>query len=466
MRKLHWLLVGVLAFLMVACGAPPDPLESLPTLAPTTEPSVLNPPPEVAAGGSVQSGRLAYVGSDRNIYVLAAGSDEPLVVTDDAVPVDGGQGRVYESPTWSRGGWLSFVGAELSLEQPLNRVIYALRPGEDDDPRELFRTSTGTYEYGYWSPAECSDGEACGRFTYLIFRNGFHELHMAEVNGDSDLVTEDILGVGSRSFYYSWAPDGERMLWLRAGSQLDVVDVNDVDSAMTVPAELGFFNAPWWSPVDERWLLALAGEGGNQLVVLDGEEQKDLTGSSGLFNAFAWAPDGQSVAYVEGETAETYPFFDGALKVLAADGSQEVVLEENQPIFAFFWAPDSQQLAYVVLTRDLEAEGAEQAGARPPGNAAPAVQQAGSLAWYVADISTGESRELVQFTPTNEQLYIYQFFDQFAQSHTPWSPDSSQLVYSEVLSDGQEAITVVDVESDQPSPTVITQGTLAIFSFE
>ena len=44
-------------------------------------------------GAALSAGRLAYVGSDGNIYVLSADSDGPLAVTDDATPSVGGRGR-------------------------------------------------------------------------------------------------------------------------------------------------------------------------------------------------------------------------------------------------------------------------------------------------------------------------------------------------------------------------------------
>lgn len=455
-RKLG-LLAVCLALGMVACGPafPEDALEGLPTLAPTGLPPEA---PEPAGGDVLNAGRLAYAGSDGNIYVLEAGTDEAQAITDDASLFEG---VIYDAPTWSRGGWLSYVRQEFASGEPPRRVIYAIQPGEMDAPRELYETDTGVYEYGYWAPAACDVGPDCGRFAFLIADSNAHQLHMAQLSSGDEAVEERTLGEGA-PFYYSWAPDGERMLWFRQGATLEVVDVNDVDASTVLPDEPGLFQSPWWSPVDERLLFSLAGEEGNALVVAEGDERRDLTGEEGALSAFAWAPDGRHLAHVEGYAPNAYPF--SSLRVLADDGDDEVVLTEDDLVIAFFWSPDSQQIAYVTVAETPD--GIEQASSgRVAGHASPARQDL-LLAWNVADVSSGDSRELVRFTPTPNELYLFQFFDQFAQSHSVWSPDSSQIVYTEVLPGGMEGVNVIDVEAADASPVLVSAGSWAVFSFD
>ena len=47
---------------------------------------------------------------------------------------------------------------------------------------------------------------------------------------------------------------------------------------------------------------------------------------------------------------------------------------------------------------------------------------------------------MVDFIPSIDQLTIFQFFDQYAYSHSPWSPDSRSLVFAGKLAD--EAVPV------------------------
>jgi TolB protein len=428
MGRKGWLLAGLLAMGLAACGAPTDVLVSLPTLAPTIvapeDPGAeLRDTGEAACdtldGSALNSGRLAVVCDDDNIYVVDSDGGPPLAVTDDAAGAGAGVVRQYHSPTWSAGGWLSYVMAEAEAGAgSIKNVVYAVRPGET--PRQLLDTDASNYIYGYWSPAECGLGPACGRFAFLMSTPDAIELHMAEVRGDTEEVQEQVLGEGG-PFYYSWAPDGERMLWFRGGTMLEVVDLSHLEDSVVLPDVPGVFQAPWWSPVDERWLFASAGESGDRLVIAEGDERSDLIGDGAALSAFAWSPDGRQLAYAEGFQPSPYPF--ATLSVHSDDGQESILLAE-EPFLAFFWSPDSQKVAFIGL--ELTGPSAPEASASGT-DAAPAQQQI-LLEWKVADVTTGDVRELVSFAPTRSELYIIQFFDQFAQSHNVWSPDSSQIV--------------------------------------
>ncbi len=72
---------------------------------------------------------------------------------------------------------------------------------------------------------------------------------------DEPSVTQ--VGTGA-PFYYSWSPDGQRMVWQRNNRQIDIFDVNANEISRTfdqLPAE---FFAPAWSPVDDRVLFGVA----------------------------------------------------------------------------------------------------------------------------------------------------------------------------------------------------------------
>ena len=46
------------------------------------------------------------------------------------------------------------------------------------------------------------------------------------------------------------------------------------------------------------------------------------------------------------------------------------------------------------------------------------------------DPQNGNEWPLVDFVPSREQLSVFEFFDQYAYSHSPWSPDSRSLVFA------------------------------------
>ena len=53
-----------------------------------------------------------------------------------------------------------------------------------------------------------------------------------------------------------------------------------------------------------------------------------------------------------------------------------------------------------------------------------------ALTWNVADPDGKNQRALASLVPSRDQLFIFSFFDQYAQSHGVWSPDSRYLVFT------------------------------------
>ena len=90
------------------------------------------------------------------------------------------------------------------------------------------------------------------------------------------------------------------------------------------------------------------------------------------------------------------------------------------------------------------------------------------------DLADGRRWPLVDFTPTQPQLTLFQFFDQFAYSHSMWSPDSRSLVFAGALdssratqaSFGRQQAARIIVTQVEPSPDVVSiaDGFLAVWS--
>ena len=128
-----------------------------------------------------------------------------------------------------------------------------------------------------------------------------------------------------------------------------------------------------------------------------------------------------------------------------------MLIQEN--VIAYFWSPDGSRLAYVTPS-----------------------SKEGALRWAVLHAETGKRWHLVDFIPSNDQLTLFEFFDQYAYSHSPWSPDSRSLVFAGELADraapvsarsdlarqGSEII-VVDTDPN-PLTQTIAEGILAFWS--
>ena len=119
-------------------------------------------------------------------------------------------------------------------------------------------------------------------------------------------------------------------------------------------------------------------------------------------------------------------------------------------VLAFFWSPNGREIAYVTTS-----EGAE-----------------GSVRWGLVNVESGDMRYLSDFRPTEEQLNVFMFFDQYVQSHNPWSPDGSALIYSGALGytkgrdplPAQEDARVIVENVATGGPSEIARGILGAWS--
>jgi hypothetical protein len=81
------------------------------------------------------------------------------------------------------------------------------------------------------------------------------------------------------------------------------------------------------------------------------------------------------------------------------------------------------------------------------------------------DVTTGESRELFTYQPTQQFLSVLPYFDQYDQSVTIWSPDNNNLVLSFLGSSGKPGIAVV-AASGKLEPRILAEGYLAFWSWK
>ena len=221
-----------------------------------------------------------------------------------------------------------------------------------------------------------------------------------------------------------WSSDSSRLL-VHRGAEHFIVRADD-GAARALAIEPSPYRVPAWKPPSdtptvivpsgalEYAVRAFAPLSGGGLDV--GEPPIARVGANA---AFAWSSDGERIAIADGATPILYRgsamLAYRRLTILDADARTPTARAAGN-LLAHFWSPDGAKIAYVEI-----------ADAR------------GRLRWRLLDAESGESFDLAEFTPSADQLTMFQFFDQYAYSHSLWSPDSRRLVFAGSLWDAASA---------------------------
>lgn len=394
-----------------------------------------------------KSGLIAYIGVDGNMYVVDQSGRAPQAITDDAAFAESATDsfRYYQFPTWSAdGNQLAFVsvvgkGGEQTLSEMFAWDV------EAEQLEKIYSSENEHPFYLYWSP----DNE---NVTFLSNDALGQSILLQNIPIHSGKRV--ILDVGS-PYYWSWAPDGNTMIvhtGSAASSMPEHIAFLQVDSEIiedgldSIPAS---FQAPAWSPDGKRILLTHINDNEEKEIALfdsKGQFEKSLA-TFDVNASFAWSPDSGLVAYIEGQQAINTGTL-GTLHLMDLTTNEDFFQDED--VFAFFWSPNSRKLAYFkpLLTEGSSAE-----------------NQQLLLQLHMLDVTSGESKQLFTFQPSNQFSAVLPYFDQYHQSTTIWSPDSNNLVLSFIDVDGNPGIAIV-AASGQLEPRLLTAGYLAFWSWK
>jgi Tol biopolymer transport system component len=251
--------------------------------------------------------------------------------------------------------------------------------------------------------------------------------------------------------YFSWAADGGSML-IHVGPEVRLVESPFETSTQKLLATTGGFRVPAFSPDGRRLAYPIfpnSSEPGGSLIISGTDDPGSPEPVLDLedFAAFLWSPSGDALAVAD--RADNSATIFQRLRVVSADGRSVHTITEEQFV-AFYWSPDGELIAWVAL-----------------------VPEERMFQWKVASRQGQEMRELFRYHPSGDTFTMLSFFDQYAYSHSPWSPDSSRLVVtgspeaSFERRNGQtptgSRVFVLDVAGDAPAHD-IAAGTLAFWS--
>ena len=438
-RLLRSITLACILAILVGCQTSNSPASPAATTPIRQEDAEVHLPPETPAG------RLAYIGGDGNVYVTAVNDPAPLQLTGDATTAAEGPGLSYHRLSWSPDGRLAFAAVtRLSINQASSELYMVEQPGQ---PAQLIGRSDSHFViYIYWAPVPCPGRPACRRLAYLIEDDEDISLRLVEL--EAGQVKNRRVGLG-RPFYFSWAPDGRRMVWHIGGARRHNdqarIALHDVEQDQTeiLPYPPGLFMAPAWSPQGRRWLGVSADEKFDQLQTFEANQPATLTSVLDNHFVFAWSPAGDQVAYAIRKSNDDPVYGPIHLFDLRTQQSRQLT-DTPFRIVAFFWGPDGQRIGYLkqVTPDDVW------------------------LQWRMYDLVQDRDRGFEAFFPSFHMRFMVGSFNQYAQSDRFWSPDSRYLVYADRDPKLVERVWLIDTWAERGAePILVDEGSIGIWSW-
>ena len=347
----------------------------------------------------------------------------------------------YSWPTWSPDGTrlaasrvaLSGTNAGVSLEVIDLETQRITTVFENEAPSLV---ADGAPHYIYWSP----------NARYLSFLAAT-DVGLTLYVWDSEAGGPATAIESNAPLYFHWRPD-EQSIALHSGP--DVKTAIPSGGGVGVTGDAFGFRVPAYSP-DGSLLAYAANTGSGQALFLAPAD--DLTAArqlmeTGPMAVFMWSPDGSELVVADQRNAGS-PLFE-RLMLAPVDGGEATVLVEEE-VLAFFWAPVGRRIAWVTVE--------------------PRHRQ---MVWWVSGLDGTEARRLIQLSPSGETFTVLSYFDQYAYSHSPWSPDGASLVVAgsgggdasrrNGSSPGSDRVYVVDAVGGA-QPRDIAAGRLAFWSW-
>jgi len=386
-----------------------------------------------------QAGSIAYVGTDGNIYLWSAQSEQRRCVScsgrseqvraQGIVPVSVGLERIQDEP-----------GQPPTLTAPRPRFRL---PTFSPDATQLAYTSMRMGRDGITFAVHVSDlakrqsnelfSGPIGRPIDLHWSAGSHRLFfLVEHQGllSLMLVRTDrpaparLLAQG-QPLFFAWNEARKELALNYAPSdqseqpqpqRVVLMEVSDQSQHVSkvLSASPGLFRTPAWSP-NGAYLAWVNDKGNGQAALIvaasDGTQPREMVGLPPFLSTFVWSPDSKQIAFTSAQNRRASSFDGIGLLDLASGNISTLV---SGPVTSYSFAPDGRHLAYVVP------EGA-------------------GYSWYLTDLPPSKPRRLQSFLPTQAEDLTLRFFDHSPLSGGIWSPDSRHLTFAgALLAPGQQ----------------------------
>ncbi len=338
--------------------------------------------------------KIAYSARDSTLRVC----DLSRPNAEDAVLSVPGLRCVW--PVWSPDGDLiAFSGYAGGSNGNAMLGVYVVRP-DGTGPGLIYANEPGADAIARGTPHYCSWSPDASKLAFVAQTRAGLALFAwrADSDGSASLKLE------GGPMYFTWSPDSEE-LYVHSFTGHHLVGASDGRMPRQFPGVSTQYMAPSWARDGGRIAFFLDADRGRQRLVtvdLDDQAVRVLTEFPGIA-AVSWRPRHLQVGLVKTMIGSS-GFYSGLTLIDCATGEQAELTDD--PALAFYWSPDGSKVAYVTSSQDAE----------------------GSLRIGVVDVDAAERVYLPDFKPSREQLTHFMFFDQYAQSHSIWSPDSARLL--------------------------------------
>jgi len=308
----------------------------------------------------------------------------------------------YAWPTWSPDGAKLAVSQVRVLDGQAEMSIQAVEAATGRS-RALYTNSApgmvaeGSPHYLYWSPDSRS----------LAFLAPSAEGLALLVQDLDPAAGGPVMVAQGAPLFFQWASDSRALLLHHSEDLLLVQRPFDDPASRRLLAAGQGYRTPAFSPDAQRIAYASPTPAGASVMAAQLTPRFDPQPllAAGSQCAFAWSPDGRELAVADQEDSNV-PGFARLRIVPAAGGPARTVTTE--PMLAFFWAPDGRRIAWIGLDLSEQRFECKVAPTVPP---LPAPAQS-----------------LFRFQPSADLFTMLSFFDQYAYSHSLWSPDGARLV--------------------------------------
>lgn len=385
--------------------------------------------------------RIAFIGDDRQVYVIGADGSALQQVTWSKVPsalTRWGGSSGQDTCSWPGfspdGRWIICFQSERGEGQVTSRICAVEVDGVEE--RGLAELSGQLPIYAQWNPQS-------QQVAVLVQEEDELQLWLCALDtvGHARMVDNGI------PLFFSWAPGGGQVM-LHTGSARRKVGRLVLRSLQATGEDCVFMASPgsFCTPQFTKGKLVLAfskGERRSSICICepDGSSKRVLASMDGLL-AVIPSPDGELVAIAAAPGGEGSPYTGLWVVPTIGGEKQQVLAEECQ---AFFWIPGSTALVFAQIDNDNRC-----------------------FWWKKLDLESREVSNICSFWPSRDQLFYLHFFEQYAHSHPLISADGETLIYAGHSPPGTDPnpsprMWAVNLRAEIPKPVELVRGSFGTF---